>query len=499
MLKLTDHLFPLRTLTVSRPCRRCINLGKTDTCVDVQHKKRGRPRLRDREAAAAANDINEKGHSTSHRRGDQQGQAMRTMSDRQYRMSGSETSSSASAMKIPARPTEMTSYFPPPPPPPSSSATSYDRPALYHSGSYSSIESEGHKRSISSNALIRQGGMTDSIRRDDGPLTVSLILSTDLHCARCSEESYALLGYTPSDLSERSLSEIVHPSERERLESLWISLIEPVRVQPQRIPASINSILSLSPAILMTPAPGTVYMQESMRLRQRSGIYDFYSIRLHLGGGLGADLYQSSTLDRCYIVASLLKLGNDANHPDPNLLREGKWHLDNDPRIFTTPLTRRSSASKASGGVNLQVNREILGPPSAPPSYHSTSLSNEEHSRRGSLAWDQQQQHSSQQTPASHHQIEGGQAYLAAPPVYSRTTSSHSVTAQIDHRRHSQATELKEKLPRSSHETPASTISPTSHLVSNGNNTDASSNGNRITSMPFSYTSTRSESGGIIC
>ena len=30
-----------------RPCQRCINLGKQDTCVDVQHKKRGRPRLRD--------------------------------------------------------------------------------------------------------------------------------------------------------------------------------------------------------------------------------------------------------------------------------------------------------------------------------------------------------------------------------------------------------------------------------------------------------------------
>ncbi|KAK9451482.1 uncharacterized protein V1518DRAFT_14015 [Limtongia smithiae] len=30
-----------------RPCQRCVNLGKQDTCVDVQHKKRGRPRLRD--------------------------------------------------------------------------------------------------------------------------------------------------------------------------------------------------------------------------------------------------------------------------------------------------------------------------------------------------------------------------------------------------------------------------------------------------------------------
>lgn len=30
-----------------RPCSRCISNGKEDACVDVQHKKRGRPRLRD--------------------------------------------------------------------------------------------------------------------------------------------------------------------------------------------------------------------------------------------------------------------------------------------------------------------------------------------------------------------------------------------------------------------------------------------------------------------
>lgn len=30
-----------------RPCSRCISNGKEDSCVDVQHKKRGRPRLRD--------------------------------------------------------------------------------------------------------------------------------------------------------------------------------------------------------------------------------------------------------------------------------------------------------------------------------------------------------------------------------------------------------------------------------------------------------------------
>ncbi len=33
--------------STQRPCPRCTSMGKADTCVDVQHKKRGRPRLRD--------------------------------------------------------------------------------------------------------------------------------------------------------------------------------------------------------------------------------------------------------------------------------------------------------------------------------------------------------------------------------------------------------------------------------------------------------------------
>ncbi|KAJ1919532.1 hypothetical protein H4219_001886 [Mycoemilia scoparia] len=34
---------------ISRPCNRCISIGKQDTCHDVQHKKRGRPKLRDKQ------------------------------------------------------------------------------------------------------------------------------------------------------------------------------------------------------------------------------------------------------------------------------------------------------------------------------------------------------------------------------------------------------------------------------------------------------------------
>ena len=42
---------------VSRPCRRCVGSGKTDTCQDIQHKKRGRPKSRGK-ATYASNEHN---------------------------------------------------------------------------------------------------------------------------------------------------------------------------------------------------------------------------------------------------------------------------------------------------------------------------------------------------------------------------------------------------------------------------------------------------------
>ncbi|KAK3073605.1 hypothetical protein LTR53_004660 [Teratosphaeriaceae sp. CCFEE 6253] len=49
---------------VQRPCARCVASGKQDTCVDVQHKKRGRPRLREESGSSAPQALPE-GSSTS--------------------------------------------------------------------------------------------------------------------------------------------------------------------------------------------------------------------------------------------------------------------------------------------------------------------------------------------------------------------------------------------------------------------------------------------------
>lgn len=204
----------------------------------------------------------------------------------------------------------------------------------------------------------------------DGPASVvSMIFSTSLHCARCSVESRSVLGHDPNELMERSLFDFVHPDDGQRLERLWLGLIEPVGVRPQRLYTHPGTMLALSPAELMAPALGTVFLQEEpIRLRHRSGTFGTYSVRLHLGGGLGADLYRDRTFDRAYIVASIVRSGSHTSssdrgdgrhftsddfrsrgnkdekldynaHPDPNLLRHARWYDGLDPRHFVSPNT----------------------------------------------------------------------------------------------------------------------------------------------------------------
>ncbi|PWY99859.1 hypothetical protein BCV70DRAFT_200766 [Testicularia cyperi] len=347
---------------VGRPCRRCINLGKSDTCIDVQHKKRGRPRLKDRPASQTAVATLQ---TVDARNGDV---GLCTTSAAAVAATAAITASPSSSAYTRYSPSSEPGYFRSPtrtsdmlsPPLLASTSTTSTSvvqvagrthgPGMHHRSASASVSASSYPYSRPDH--LRDGSDSDSVGRvrphaamghqmpqpaqHDAPQSrfapiaensgavsavVTLICSTNLQCARISDECTALLGYQPEEMIERSLFEFVHPSETSRLEEIWSSLIDPVGVVPQAVPAAAEVVMSTPAARLMTPAGGTIFVQENMRLRQRSGMYDFYSVRLHLGGGFGVDLYRRETLDRAYIVASLLKLGNDAVHPDPAILR----------------------------------------------------------------------------------------------------------------------------------------------------------------------------------
>ncbi|EPQ29474.1 uncharacterized protein PFL1_03229 [Pseudozyma flocculosa PF-1] len=391
---------------VGRPCRRCINLGKSDTCIDVQHKKRGRPRLKDRQES----------QTSVTRPSTMVDGAAGVGSDR------ASTSPSSSMGLMRYSPASEPSYFQSPPrqagilSPPilsssmsSSSSSSMMTSTAVHrvSGPTHGAHPQTRTPSASVSASSYPYSRPDHARTfSDGhaasaqpaSAVVTIICSTNLQCARVSEDCQVLLGYQPSEVLERSLFELVHPTESTRLEELWTSLIDPVGVLPQAVPASAEVVMSTPPARLMAPAAGTIFVQENMRLRQRNGMYDFYSIRLHLGGGFGVDLYRRETLDRAYIVASLLKLGNDATHPDTAVLRNpygGASAAFGGPEsAFWTPTSRESASSRPGAAKGFDGQQAPNGgglpayAPKADPQYRRQQQ--------------QQQQQQQQRSPTLH-------------------------------------------------------------------------------------------------
>ncbi|GAK67772.1 uncharacterized protein PAN0_021d6001 [Moesziomyces antarcticus] len=395
---------------VGRPCRRCINLGKSDTCIDVQHKKRDAKSDVSGSPASASYARQSPGSESGYfrsptRTSELLSPPLLSSSAAVMHVSGAthgssmhprSASNSVSASSYPfsrpdhlRRPTDTASHAV------SHAASSWSyQPASHaardtpahtlspplmgarqhsHSLSYEhhypyyhpqhaqqhqqqhqqqhsqpSAHGHAHHASASSSGMYHAGAGTDA--SDAGfSAVVTMICSTNLQCARISDEVTALLGYQPSELNERSLFELVHPSETSRLQEIWTSLIDPVGVVPQAVPAAAEVVMSTPAARLMTPAAGTIFVQENMRLRQRNGMYDFYSVRLHLGGGFGVDLYRRDTLDRAYIVASLLKLGNDAVHPEPALLRSPYSNDAAQSGGFRTPSAGAAPAQSRAG------------------------------------------------------------------------------------------------------------------------------------------------------
>lgn len=172
---------------------------------------------------------------------------------------------------------------------------------------------------------------------------VSIIAGTDMRIGRASDEVHAMLGAYPIELQNRSLFDLVHAQDQEALETLLFSLIKPVGIQLQPIPAHMNVVHNTPPARLLLPAAGTIFVHHNLRVRMRDGAHEYCSVRLHLGGGFGAELFRSETSRSAYIVASLHRFIERGDlHPDPSVLRTARFDPTQDPRAFSTPVKKES-------------------------------------------------------------------------------------------------------------------------------------------------------------
>ncbi|KAI9469086.1 MAG: hypothetical protein EXX96DRAFT_590404 [Benjaminiella poitrasii] len=290
---------------VSRPCKRCISLKKTDTCQDIQHKKRGRPTKRQETKNDAF-----LGTSYEILYGTIQTPAISAKKNN----TNSNKNYSTSVISFVQEPIE--SFKSPQPNIDDSNNNNKNNdddntplmlPAYI-------ITNSPHEliTTPSNNSLPQQ------LVNNTTPLT--MILSMEVCCARIPDDTIQYWGYYSQELAHRSLYDFISPKDNDRLAQLHRLLIDNVLINSNNNNDHYNRVIpniterSTSVAFRQTDlltlcrkANGARSFADTIHIRKRSGEFELYKMIVYVGGGLGADLNDPSTFSRLYIVSQFKK------------------------------------------------------------------------------------------------------------------------------------------------------------------------------------------------
>ncbi|WVQ74243.1 hypothetical protein IAR50_003840 [Cryptococcus sp. DSM 104548] len=255
---------------VGRPCKRCINMGKQDQCEDVPHKKRGRPKV----PRPALGEPYHRPPRASSGGGDMGGVGKwrgPPMYDQPY-MSG-----------------PPASYGPPMPR--SGPATSYDMEPPHPAPS-----------------------------PYEQPFT--LFTTTDFKILRASPSSFSLTGFHPNDFVNLNLLDWIHPHDKHLIDmerNRLLSVVPYGETALTSLDVTQAAIAKMSELELLSPAEGMrePYPNKNLRVAHADGGYSPFNVRLHLGGGFGANLWKPATLARVYLVVSFLAIPRAPSYAPP--------------------------------------------------------------------------------------------------------------------------------------------------------------------------------------
>ncbi len=164
-----------------------------------------------------------------------------------------------------------------------------------------------------------------------------LFTTTEFKILRATPACYPLTGYHPHEYVNISLLEWIHPADRHFLDLERNRLINvPFVAGPlQSNRETQAAITQLSERELLSPAEGMrePYPNQNVRILRSDNSFDWFNVRLHLGGGLGASLWRSETLGKVYLVVSLLLL-----RPPPEFINDDPSRRPV-PMIPPTPIT----------------------------------------------------------------------------------------------------------------------------------------------------------------
>ncbi|KAI9244234.1 hypothetical protein BY458DRAFT_561047 [Sporodiniella umbellata] len=299
---------------VSRPCERCVKLNKADTCQDVLHKKRGRPKRQTQNGSQSTYDIiygtietpaidssqkngtlprqiQPKSHSKPISFIHESFQASPPQQEWREKTIPTDVSDSDQTAPSPESPLLK------PPPPPLLDDILPD-------------PSNDFLTSLLNTPLLNVGSFII-------PETFTLVLSTELCCARVPDEVYSIWGYHPQELAHRSLYDFVSPKDTYRLSQIHRRLLDHtarVSHQSKPLPPAERSTSHLFSTTdmdrLKVMAKGSTLCSDTLQIKTSLGNLKAYEVTLFIGGGLGGDLFHPTTLSRFYIVAQC----RPANH-----------------------------------------------------------------------------------------------------------------------------------------------------------------------------------------
>ncbi|WVQ84461.1 hypothetical protein IAT38_006613 [Cryptococcus sp. DSM 104549] len=271
---------------VARPCKRCVNMGKQDQCEDVPHKKRGRPKV-------PKPSLGEPYHRS--------------------RPMPSESSNGVGKWRGPS---------------------GYDAPSYMPNGLDPSMGMGSHIPP----PMTRPAGDPEAAYL---PQPFTLFTTTEFRILRASPSCYPLIGYHPNEFVNLNLLDWIDPQDRHLLDVERGRLLSvPYVEQPLRsTDVTQTAITQRSELELLSPAEGMrePYPNKNVRVLHADGRYSAFNVRLHLGGGLGASLWQPNSLGRVYIVVSFLAIPRPHNPPPPPDLASGRRPSQLGPPTPVTP------------------------------------------------------------------------------------------------------------------------------------------------------------------
>ncbi|RCH82633.1 ribose-5-phosphate isomerase rki1, partial [Rhizopus stolonifer] len=133
----------------------------------------------------------------------------------------------------------------------------------------------------------------------------------DLCCARVSDKSLEYLELYPQEFSHRSLYDFLIPGESQQTLSRLHRCLLDNAAQHQKskqptnyIRSSFEKFFSFSLEPLLNIANGSLTLKQTLKFRygRDSSKTEEMNCRFYLGGGFGADLFDSHGLDQLYIV-----------------------------------------------------------------------------------------------------------------------------------------------------------------------------------------------------